>query len=476
MTNYIFSEYVSEHDMLAKDIISRFGSDANIVFMDLSNLEDKNNKIEVSYKYQDIKFSDKALKKFLANPNTHFFFLSKNADHNVSLAFKLMEKIKELKLPTTQVSIFVYPNWENIESFVVGKQRDMSSHFDIKYVNLIDLYANAFWKKYKPVDFVKFNAETCEAEEDFKMAIVGFNKVTRGAMFKIYTQARFEKSEFGLDVYDVSASAKGESFKKRFPGFAKDITLNFIDLNKFLEAESVIVGNLSKYKLLIVDFGDDLKNCEFLRNIQTVILENDLFDVTVASFVKYPDSDLMDSELYPNILLFGQSETIYNSESIILESFIKSGKLVNDYYNSTKKDSMKIKNWIGMSNFEKGSNISVGDFNYTFVKLIGRENFAKFNSTQDFEQWLLENPKKFDVLARTEHLRWNAYLFSNGWDVMPLESEIMPFNKDESKKLHTCLVPFDELDAVSAMFNEDYKKYDADNVKIVYDIFKLLNK
>ena len=58
---------------------------------------------------------------------------------------------------------------------------------------------------------------------------------------------------------------------------------------------------------------------------------------------------------------------------------------------------------------------------------------------------------------------------------MPLENQIMVENKNSKEKKHSCLVPFDELEKVSEMFNEDYKKYDADNVEIIYDIYKMLN-
>ena len=134
-----------------------------------------------------------------------------------------------------------------------------------------------------------------------------------------------------------------------------------------------------------------------------------------------------------------------------------------------------MKNWLAMSEFEKGSNVSVADFNSTFIKLIGRENFARIKNSEDFKAYLRGRPKLYANLSRIEHLRWCAYLYSSGWDVLPLNGEILAENKDAERKLHACLVPFDELGKISEAFNEDYKKYDSDNVDIIFDIYKTLH-
>lgn len=69
-------------------------------------------------------------------------------------------------------------------------------------------------------------------------------------------------------------------------------------------------------------------------------------------------------------------------------------------------------------------------------------------------------------LALGEHLRWSSQLYVNGWDTWPLRD--IPANavsnKDEDKKLHACLVDWDELGLVNKRFGEDYYSYDANNV------------
>lgn len=474
LTNYVFFDDNPEHRTFAKNVDKYFTKDAKITFI-ISKNSQKGDTETLPARYDVMDFSDKTLKKLLEDKNSRFFFISKNADRNVYLAFSLMESAKKLNIQTKNISIYIAPNWDNIEAFILDKQRRMLRHFDVKLINIANLAAHTLSEKYKPVDHIEIDTETCGAKEDFRVAVLGLNHITREAMFKIYTQGRFENSKFVLDVYDVGSEAKSATFKSKYPGFFKDANVNLYNYGRFVDAIDAIRANLHKYKLLIVDIGDDSQNYSFIKDVQEKIIEDSLADVTVAVYLSSPSDELLDLDLYPSIIVFGSLESIYNPDAIILESYFRSGRFVNDYYNSTKKDAVKMRNWIGMSEFDKGSNISVADFNYTFVNLIGKGVFSKFKSSEEFKKWLHDNPKKFETLVKTEHLRWSAYLYSNGWDVMPLESDIMVENKNSIEKKHSCLVPFDELEKVSEMFNEDYKKYDADNVEIIYEIYKMLN-
>ena len=474
LINYVFFDDNPEHRTFAKNVEKYFGKDSKITFVIGKNSQ-VDNKSFLSLRYDVVDFSDRSLKKLLEDLNSRFFFISKNADRNVYLAFSLMETAKKFDIQTKDISIYIAPNWDNIEAFILDKQRRMLRHFDVKLINIANLAAHTLSEKYKPVDHIEIDTETCGAKEDFRVAVLGLNHITREAMFKIYTQGRFENSKFILDVYDVGSEAKSLAFKSKYPGFVRDVDINFYDYGRFIDAIDAVKLNLSKYKLLIVDMGDDTQNSAFAKDVQEKIIEGNLTDLTVAPYISSPAGEFFDSDLYPSIIVFGRLESIYNPDAIILESYFRSGRYVNDYYNSTKKDAVKMRNWIGMSEFDKGSNISVADFNYTFVNLIGKGVFSKFKSSEEFKKWLHDNPKKFEALSRTEHLRWSAYLYSNGWDCMPLENQIMVENKNSKEKKHSCLVPFDELEKVSEMFNEDYKKYDADNVEIIYEIYKMLN-
>lgn len=68
-------------------------------------------------------------------------------------------------------------------------------------------------------------------------------------------------------------------------------------------------------------------------------------------------------------------------------------------------------------------------------------NFNEILDTRDgfdnYENFLNENPDIVKKWARIEHTRWNAFHYVNGWKYAT--------ERDDSKKLHNCLVSFNKL-------------------------------
>jgi len=476
---YIFFDNNKEHRNLAEDIVKNSREKYSIIFVGIENtfttqewkeFQFKTKAEVIASKDELLSVSEKQIKSFFNSKKTNFFFISKNADRNVSLSFLVMNAAKRNDIAFDKFSMFIAPNWEDVETFLKKRQEEMMRHFDIKLVNPPRLASYILSKKIRPVDSIEFDSETLVAKSDFNIAVVGFSINSREAMFKTYQQGRFEGSNFVVDIIDVSASAKFNSFAKKYSGFVKDSKINLTNLNSIKDLDGI---DFSKYNLVIVDLEDELETVNFTKKLQEKFLDSLNISTTIAPFVEGQVDSFISS---PNVISFGDVKSVYSVDAIIADSFTQGGHYVNDYYNSTKLDSFKIRNWVGLSDFERGSNVSVADFNYSFVKLIGRETFKNFTSRNDLKAWLLKEPKKYETLARIEHLRWCAYLYSNGWDTLPLEDDIMVENKDNDRKLHTCLVSFDELKSVSDMFREDYQKYDRDNVDIIFDIFKTLNR
>ena len=477
-TNYIFFDNNPEHRTFAIDVFKKSKGLANILFVGSSQSFDNTqwndfercvNARTIKFDSEILSFTDKQIKQFFSGGRSEFFFISKNADRNASLSSQIMRAAKKCGATFDDFSMYVAPNWEEIERFLITCQNDILAAFDVKLVNPSKLAAYTLSKKFRPVDAMVFDPETLRAKKDIKVAVVGFTRDSREALLKTYEQGRFEGAKFIADVFDVSVRAKCRPFTEKFSGLMRDAEFSEIESNPSDLARKADFG---KYDLVIADLGDESATADFTRRVQERLIESFNAETTLAPFL---ETTLWDTESMPNVQPFGSLESVYSVDAIIADAFTSGGRFVNDYYNKTKLDSMKMKNWIGMTDFERGSNISVADFNYSFVKMIGRETFGKFADGNEYRSWLRANPVKYDTLARTEHLRWCAYLYSRGWDKLRLSSEIMVENKNIAKKLHTCLVPFDELRPVSEMFGEDYEKYDRDNVDIVFELNKILS-
>ena len=104
-------------------------------------------------------------------------------------------------------------------------------------------------------------------------------------------------------------------------------------------------------------------------------------------------------------------------------------------------------------------------------------------------------PEQKENLAKCEHLRWCAFHYTFGYDVMGIEefierlkkqqaeiqdqgkSEITPRQDSEARK-HVCLVSWDKLDDVSQAENSvthghrNFKQNDRDNIDVVMEFVR----
>ena len=103
-----------------------------------------------------------------------------------------------------------------------------------------------------------------------------------------------------------------------------------------------------------------------------------------------------------------------------------------------------------------------------------------------FEQMLKSGGSEMlDRLAKVEHLRWNAFIRSEGYrnadiDTMDAYASVVGHQRDDLSKLHPCLVEWDQLDDVSAAYNhlmhaqKDFKESDRQIINQIPKIIRFL--
>lgn len=85
-----------------------------------------------------------------------------------------------------------------------------------------------------------------------------------------------------------------------------------------------------------------------------------------------------------------------------------------------------------------------------------------------------EREKVLWRLARYEHRRWNAFHYSRGWTRLPVadlseEEREQCTTKHKKEKRHTCLVEWEELDALPQSEPGILKRYDYENVAQLFE-------
>ena len=79
-----------------------------------------------------------------------------------------------------------------------------------------------------------------------------------------------------------------------------------------------------------------------------------------------------------------------------------------------------------------------------------------------------------EKLAIAEHRRWNGFHLLHGWTPGPPD---LTNGKNEEKKLHACLVPWEKLDEVArAQKIDNYRQYGVKNVLHIPDLLQLVGQ
>lgn len=169
----------------------------------------------------------------------------------------------------------------------------------------------------------------------------------------------------------------------------------------------------------------------------------------------YTASELQNIELYK----FNLVEEAFTEDSIISEKNDKLAKQVHQFYLPPleKRDPQKSShvNWEKLNFDFKIQNRAQADHIYVKTRAMNLKIVPSSDSRPEVN--IDEESKIFEILAELEHNRWMAQLYLNGWKYSEIRNDV--------KKLHTDLVPYDQL-------SENVKDWDRDAVR---NIPKLLS-
>ncbi|MDD6457029.1 MAG: hypothetical protein PUF59_10665 [Lachnospiraceae bacterium] len=149
--------------------------------------------------------------------------------------------------------------------------------------------------------------------------------------------------------------------------------------------------------------------------------------------------------------VFGEYRSVLTEENITSNKLYKNAMELNaEYEKKVAEGNVDAQEaWNRLSGFLKSSNISAADFGEVLRSLA--ENKAGAD---------------LDLFARLEHIRWCRFHFLHYWKYgIPDCGQ----GKDEKKRIHSCLRPFDELDRDNQ--NKDYS-----SVKVLLELLETENE
>lgn len=152
-----------------------------------------------------------------------------------------------------------------------------------------------------------------------------------------------------------------------------------------------------------------------------------------------PGSALLEN-IYNNerLVSFGRYTDIFTESNIKSDELYRAAKELNYKYaclygsasgKADKKEAEMEEQWELLDGFTKGSNIASADYHEIRKLLVAKAN-------KEGKELTLEQ------LGRMEHIRWCRFHYLNHWSYGVPENGK---NKDAVRKIHVCLLPFEQL-------------------------------
>jgi hypothetical protein len=385
------------------------------------------------------------------------------------------------------------------EGIVPQSLNEMAKHFglsyDVQFFNECDLSARQLIKLAGPHEVMQFNNKTglpLAGYEVFKVIILGFGSLGQQVFKKLLCSGQFEGSRFEAVIIDRNIHNITGQFKNRYPGIFTHYNIIIGECEVFSERfYEIISQHILDSRYIVVCLGDDNINLEAAADIDMIINKqitdrNYVGERIIAVNVRNKEHVFEDGliPLQKKYILLGQYEQILTDEVLIndeMDAIAVQCHMV--YCEESKSDNP----WPQVSLFDKQSNRSIAAFIPAFLKIMGFKLVDTTNkgvnpvSREEFFTHLNEHPILKENLARTEHKRWCAFHFSEGWDTLPIEC-IRPVDKghkDENRRLHACLVEWEYLETVSREVNRllnketNFQSYD---LKYIVAIPEMLDK
>ena len=389
------------------------------------------------------------------------YFLSDDCDFNLKMALKVaktainkrqrMNKYLRSEMPTVD---YLFRDITNI---------------DLHILNQSSLTARQFVSENPLIDIVpqeKINGLIVEF--DFNILILGFCRFGRQLLNKTICDAQFKGSSFSATIIDKDTDMINGDYKLLFEECITEYNVSFLEIEKTGNIGSKdfyqwLKENHRRFTRIFVTLGDDALNLNTALSLANIMIAAGDINPQNRLFVNIADRDKYVYSEYP-ITMFGRLDKLYTCDVIVAEKMDRVAKAINYVYcNYRNVNLQKIdweeaeKLWLTMSNknstFSKNSSRALAMCVRNIVKIAGgRDEFNK----------AIENPEMLEILSESEHMRWNAFHFTEGitrWheidDDSKNDAKLFKYPDEKIWLLkHACLVKYNELDRISERVNE----------------------
>jgi voltage-gated potassium channel Kch len=423
-------------------------------------------------------------------------------------------------------------NNEFYDFFNATRFNEKISQIKIKIFNINSNSARMLFNE-KPLGFNKLTDEKIIKNPDtkLKVAIFGFGKLGESILVHSLHLGHFY-NENPIDVtlvYDQDCDENAnliDEFTKQYNiGIDKEKQENtqFEEYWKvrFIDDGDFDKEDITQYSQIVVAYEDEFTslsnlmkllkkyNDEILSHKIDIAIYSNSFAST-AEVIKTDKPNTPDQNtVFKQVRTFGEVDKTCSYDMVVGQILDEQAALNNKQYNELHGYDDKSKStqqeWDALSMFLQDSNRYLVEHNkikkFMIDKLVAeskitnkyeeikesikKQLFNYPNMTINWDDMGLKNhnyairlaEEEMIQLAKVEHNRWNAFHILNGWKKLDIpDGTRNKIVKDKIRKLHPCLVSWDELDIVSENHQHNYKSDDLETIMRIPSLDKLMDK
>ena len=408
----------------------------------------------------------------LSGRNISVYAFDAEAEKNIAYALALRDALEKAKIPAERTRISLAGDEEILSAMLqVSPQR-----YGYGFVNAFDpavLCARALIRLCPPWELLRFS-EDGRAQDDFACAVVGFGRHGQAVLTQLVMNAQFAGSRFHAAVFSPAFEQESGAMAVDCPELFRHYDIESFPVDgRSRVFYDYLCSHLSSLRLIAVCTGSERMNTEIADNLMLFLSRRGAEDIRVVQ------CGAAGVRLQRRIGGEIEKLEVFQRAFLSAEEADRRAILLNAVYDDSERSDWE--KWVACDSFSKMSSRASADFAPAFLAL--SHSSADAISEGDWKP----GPALLETLGETEHLRWCAFHYANGY--APMDRECFEARaaasqqsadagglsvprpaKDTIKRLHACLVPWDELRDLSACERKltgrsvDYQQIDINNV------------
>lgn len=403
------------------------------------------------------------------------YALSSDRFTNRELAKCFLAATKEVRIPTEQTSLTIFAEEDETENAFSAEADGFGS---VLCVNEEYMAARLLLKKAPLYETISFD-ENGKATEDFHALVVGSGNAGQAVIKQIVMNGQFSGSHFSMAVFDPDFDSVTGRIRYECSQLFSRYDIRVYDADgRSSRMYAYLNENWQNLKYIVVCTGSDETNREICRQLGHFLSmrqkQMPLYICSSRGLQKITDNKI-------------QRWDIFTPYVLCTDHMDRMAQLLNQAYcQGNGKDARE--NWADCDYFSRMSSRASADYAPAFLKMAGLPADAIPE-----ENWL--TPAQLENMSISEHDRWCAFHYCMGFRAMTgeefrercrifLEEKAKNpatryrIGKDLSARIHCCLIPWEELDDLSARENAvtgkntDYKQMDRNNVLMLPELLK----